>query len=137
MTFYDVFELLCKNEGITPTQAGRDNGIAQGVVSMWKKRGSTPNAATVSKIADYFGISIDYLVDSEAMQSFVEGLKRGEELRQIVLDNEDMRIGPYWSRAKAAMEKLNAAGQAVAAERIEELTEIPKYQKAEDPSDIE
>lgn len=62
MAFYDRFELLCKEKGITPTQAGRDNGIAQGVVSMWKKRGSVPKAETVQKLAKYFGASADFLL---------------------------------------------------------------------------
>lgn len=62
MTFYETFERLCQEKGVTPTQAGRDNGIAQGVVSMWKKRGSTPRYNTAKKIAEYFGVSVDYLI---------------------------------------------------------------------------
>lgn len=65
MAFYDMFERLCAQKGVTPTQAGRDNGIAQGVVSMWKKRGSTPKAQTIQKLADYFGVSTDDLIDDE------------------------------------------------------------------------
>lgn len=65
MAFYDMFERLCAQKGVTPTQAGRENGIAQGVVSMWKKRGSTPKAQTIQKLADYFGVSTDDLIDDE------------------------------------------------------------------------
>ena len=62
MTFYETFERLCREKGVTPTQAGRDNGIAQGVVSMWKKRGSTPRYNTAKKMAEYFGVSVNYLI---------------------------------------------------------------------------
>lgn len=62
MAFYDKFEELCKAKGITPTRAARENGLAQSVISMWKTRGSTPQAATVQKLADYFGVTVDYLL---------------------------------------------------------------------------
>lgn len=62
MAFYEVFESLCKERGISPTRAARDNGLKQQSVSSWKTRGSTPKAETVQKLADYFGVSVDYLL---------------------------------------------------------------------------
>lgn len=76
MAFYDKFEKLCKTKGITPTKVARENGLAQSVISMWKTRGSTPQAATVQKLADYFGVTMDYMLGLDEMQkniaSFVE-----------------------------------------------------------------
>ena len=65
MAFYDKFEELCKAKGLTPTRATRENGLAQSVISMWKTRGSTPQAATVQKLADYFGVTVDYLLGKD------------------------------------------------------------------------
>lgn len=62
MLFYDIFEQLCKEMGVTPTQAARDNGISQSVVSMWKKRGSIPNAVTLVQLAEYFNTTPAYLM---------------------------------------------------------------------------
>lgn len=62
MAFYEIFESLCKERGVSPTRAARDNGLKQQSVSSWKKRGSTPKAETVQKLADYFGVSVDYLL---------------------------------------------------------------------------
>ena len=42
LSFYDKFETLCKEKGVTPTGAAREMGITQQAVSLWKKRGSTP-----------------------------------------------------------------------------------------------
>ena len=67
VTFYSRFEQLCKAKGVTPTQAARDNKIAQSVVSMWKTRGSTPKAATVQKLADYFGVTVNQLLGLDAL----------------------------------------------------------------------
>lgn len=63
--FYGIFAELCKQKGVTPTEAGRDNNIQQGTISMWKKRGSTPNAVTMTQLADYFGVSVDYLLTGD------------------------------------------------------------------------
>lgn len=65
MAFFDVYERLCKDINKTPTEVGRENGIKQQVISQWKKRGSTPNAATVARLADYFGVSMDYLLGND------------------------------------------------------------------------
>ena len=65
MAFYDTFEQLCRKKGVTPTQAGRDNGISQPVVSMWKKRGSIPNGVTIMKLCEYFDTNPAYLMGNE------------------------------------------------------------------------
>lgn len=65
MAFYAVFEQLCNQRNITPTQVARDNGLTQQTVSHWKTRGSTPKAETVQKLADYFNVSVDYLLGTE------------------------------------------------------------------------
>lgn len=65
MAFYDIFEQLCKECGISPTRVALDNGIKQQSVSSWKIRGSTPKAETVQKLANYFGVSVDYLLDTK------------------------------------------------------------------------
>lgn len=65
MSFYDRFKLLCEEKGVTPTQAARENGIAQSVVAMWKKRGSTPQSETLWKFVSYFGTNIDFLLEKE------------------------------------------------------------------------
>lgn len=60
--FYDIFYNLCQKVGVTPTQVARDIGIRQSTVSMWKKQGTTPKYETSKKLADYFGVTTDYLL---------------------------------------------------------------------------
>lgn len=67
LTFYEIYEWLCKKRGISPTRAAQDNGIKQQSVSAWKTRGSIPKAETVQRLADYFGVSVDYLLDSKPL----------------------------------------------------------------------
>lgn len=65
MSFYETFCDLCQKAGTTPTRAAMDMGISRALPSMWKKNGNTPQAAQLQKIADFFGVSVDYLLGAE------------------------------------------------------------------------
>lgn len=83
MAFYTIFEQLCSERGITPTQVARDNGLTQQTVSHWKTRGSTPKAETVQKLADYFNVSVDYLLGIEKEKAPITEDERQKRLDQI------------------------------------------------------
>jgi len=89
LAFYDKFEKLCKTKGITPTKVARENGLAQSVISMWKTRGSTPQAATVQKLADYFGVPVSSLLYDGTIDLHLDGVKNPkdmtpEELKEFI-----------------------------------------------------
>ena len=65
MGFYDNFIKLCKRCNKTPTAVATDLGINRGTVSAWKNKGTEPNGSTVKKIANYFGVSTDFLLKGE------------------------------------------------------------------------
>ena len=58
--FWTIFVKLCALRGLSPNKVAKELHIASGTVSEWKK-GRTPQNATLKKIADYFGVSIEYL----------------------------------------------------------------------------
>lgn len=60
--FYDTFKDLCDARGISCKKAAIEIGLSNSLPTAWKKRGLTPKADTLSKIADYFGIPVDYLL---------------------------------------------------------------------------
>lgn len=65
--FFDIFKRLCEEKGITPTKASTEIGFSRGSVSYWKKKymqgeDAKPDSYTAEKIADYFGVSVDYLL---------------------------------------------------------------------------
>ena len=60
--FYDLFCELCARKGIAPTRAALDMGMSKATPTTWKNKGTTPQAAQLQKIADYFGVSVDYLL---------------------------------------------------------------------------
>ena len=63
--FYQKLELLCKRQGTTPTRLLVDKlNLSSSKVTLWKN-GSCPKSDVLIKIADYFGVSVDYLLDRE------------------------------------------------------------------------
>lgn len=61
--FYDRYQQLCKVVGKTPSRVAIEAGISKGTVSTWKNLGRTPQTAQLQKLADYFDVSIDQLLD--------------------------------------------------------------------------
>lgn len=59
--FYEQFSDLCAQHNIKETTLARQLGIGASAPKRWKE-GSTPDLVNAKKIADYFGVSIDYLM---------------------------------------------------------------------------
>ncbi|UZT82930.1 helix-turn-helix domain-containing protein [Caproicibacterium sp. BJN0003] len=63
--FYDVFSSLCEKRGVKPSRAAEECGINKSNVSNWKNNGYVPRGDALKKIADYFNVSIGYLLGNE------------------------------------------------------------------------
>lgn len=63
--FYDKYVSLCAQKGVTPSAAAKEIGINKAAVSNWKHRRNGPSDITVQKIADYFGVTTDYLLGAD------------------------------------------------------------------------
>lgn len=59
--FYDQFLSLCNQHDIKVTALARKLGISPSAPKRWEE-GSTPDLVNAKKIADYFGVSLDYLM---------------------------------------------------------------------------
>ena len=62
--FYDIFLQLCAEKGVKPTRVALDLGYSKNAATKWKA-GSIPSGAALQKLADYFGVSVDYLLGNE------------------------------------------------------------------------
>ena len=62
--FYDKFILLCKERNVAPTRVLLDIGLSKSAQNKWAK-GAKPGSDAVHKLADYFNVSTDYLLDKE------------------------------------------------------------------------
>ena len=59
---YEIFEKLMKEHNVTAYKVSKETGIATSTLSDWKKGRSTPKQDKLQKIADYFNVTIDYLL---------------------------------------------------------------------------
>lgn len=63
--FYERYLMLCQKKGISPSKVAEINGINKSNVSNWKNNGYTPRGETLQQLADYFGVSVDFLLGKE------------------------------------------------------------------------
>lgn len=83
MTIKERIKHLCKNRGISLHKLEQDLGFAKGYISKLDK--STPNTKKMQLIADYFNVSVDYLMTGKDNRFSVEN---AELMADIMLDNE-------------------------------------------------
>lgn len=62
---YEIFEKLLIERGVTAYRVAKETGISSATLTDWKKGRSKPKMEKLQKIADYFGVSIDYLCGNE------------------------------------------------------------------------
>ena len=62
--FYNNVRELCIKHNTNITQLAKDLGISTALPTAWKN-GSLPRISTVKKIADYFGVTSEYLLRDE------------------------------------------------------------------------
>ena len=60
--FYDSFLSLCVDKGVKPGRAADEMGINRATVTSWKKAGYNPRAEQLDKIAKYFEVPVDFLL---------------------------------------------------------------------------
>lgn len=63
--FWENFIKLCSEKGKTPTSVVLDLGYSKGTVTHWKN-GHVPQVLALHKIANYFGVTVEYLLGNQA-----------------------------------------------------------------------
>ena len=63
--FYDRFKELAELNGKTVHRATQEIGLSKSTATKWKRTGAVPSGETLSKIASYFGIAIESLLDDD------------------------------------------------------------------------
>lgn len=60
---YNKFAELLEKNNVTAYQVAKATGVATATLTEWKKGTYTPKADKLKKIADYFGVSIEYFLE--------------------------------------------------------------------------
>ena len=59
--FFNRFKALCDEKNISVYRACTDIGLNRSAVAKWKN-GGKPNGSTAARLAEYFGVTTDYLL---------------------------------------------------------------------------
>ena len=92
MKFWDCFYYLCNQKQTKPNIVAKELNISSATVTGWKQ-GSPPNSERLVAIADYFGVTTDYLLgrsgtDPELPEDEIELLqnyrKSDEKMKKLI-----------------------------------------------------
>lgn len=60
--FLHIFGALCEKNGESKSAAAKACGLSNSTVTKWKKTQAVPESSTLMKIAEHFGVTMDYLL---------------------------------------------------------------------------
>lgn len=76
MTFMERLEVLCSEKNISKRTLEKEAGLGTGATSKWNsENGKNPNQKSLEKLANYFDVSIDYLMGQSEFRTKEEWLK--------------------------------------------------------------
>lgn len=91
--FKKIFIKLCNERGVAPTAVCNDIGLSAATFSCWTDE-SVPRKTTLYKLANYFNVSVDYLLGKEdAIPADTTGF--------TVADQSKVRMIPVYDTASA------------------------------------
>lgn len=60
--FWERFYNLCLQKGTKPNPVAQEINISSGIITKWKNEGTLPSGENLVKLANYFDVSVDYLL---------------------------------------------------------------------------
>ncbi len=101
---YEIFVELLQKNNMTAYQVCKATGIAPATISDWKNGKSTPKQDKLKKIADHFGVSLDYLTtgkESEAKKAVTD-----EDVKLALFGGDGDVTDAMWEEAMFAIELI-------------------------------
>lgn len=89
---YEIFENLCNKNNVTPYRVCKETGLTTATISNWKAGRYTPKQDKLQKIADYFGVTLEYLMtgeEKEADRYYIN--EETAKVAQEIFENRELR----------------------------------------------
>jgi len=97
---YEIYQKLLDSRNLKNADISRATGISNMTLSDWKRGKSTPKQDKLQKIADYFGVSIEYLmtgkeptIDSSAQVYYID--EETARTAQEIYNNDKILFDVY------------------------------------------
>lgn len=90
---YEIFAELLEKKGLKAADVTRATGIKSPVFSEWKKGKSKPNTDKMIKIANFLGVSVEYLTTGEEKEGGETYYLNDETaaVAQEIFENKELR----------------------------------------------
>ncbi len=115
-----------KKAGLSQKELGKKLGVSQQHIAQYESGKRLPKIETLMRLSRALGVDIDDLADTSELAI----IDIREHPEKWGLDKDNLSK----DRVEHAFKKLNTIGKEKAAERVEELTEIPRYTNPDNPS---
>lgn len=107
---YEIFAKLLEERGVTAYKVSKATGIAGSTFSDWKSGRSTPKQDKLQKIADYFGVSVDFLITGKeetavAQETHVDLKAEFNRIKKLLESGENAPL--YFDGQPADQESIN------------------------------
>lgn len=90
---YKIFERLCKERDVTPYRVCKETGITTSTISNWKAGRYVPKQDKLKKIADFFGVTVEYLMGDEKTEDVQYYLNdETKKIAQEIFENKELKI---------------------------------------------
>jgi repressor LexA len=117
-----IINLITQN-GISGAKMSRDLGFSNAVFTQWKQRKQNLSASSIKKIADYFDVSVDYLLGKTDIKK-PPTISERSNIRAIY--SENIRMVPVFESASAGFGVLACSNV---------IEYIPLYIKCDDEAE--
>lgn len=87
---YEIFAQLLEQKGLKAADVCRATGIKSPVFSEWKKGKSKPNTEKMLKIANFLGVTVEYLMTGNAEPEKKDSTLTARDERDIAKDLENI-----------------------------------------------
>lgn len=121
MTMGQLIKAARERAGMTQEELGKKIGVTGVAIMRYEKGQRQPRLAQLQAIAAALGVGVAQLMPPDNYWEDTDGNGHTEPMEPPAATPKD--------RIDAALDQLNDEGQEKATERVEELTEIPKYQR--------
>lgn len=119
--FYEHFLALCNTKGVKPTAVVDTIGLSKTNAAYWKK-GSLSSTRNLRKLANYFGVPVEYLLDAwEPGPTDARGSKEVQERLSRAKSEADRIV------LKGLLRELDAIPGRYRDEAVRELTCFVRY----------
>lgn len=138
--FGERLKKVRKERGMTQAELAQKMQTSINSVRLYEAGNRSPSMATLNKMAEVLGVNVTWLFHGDVTEECDEAVSRQFQRREQIISMAKEKNTPltaaqviyYGSSDRNLMEAynlLNAEGQQVAVERVQELAQIPKYQR--------